>query len=191
MCLPREAESAGARLIIFLISGDAKKEEPKWVHLSSLHYCNGKTKIAKAGISVNRREHFKVRRSSDRRGRSAPVARQFAGMETRLRKLGFGTYQEYLASPIWAKKKAQFMAYSAAAKRMGCAACGTTREIHVHHIRYHRLGCEWLSDLVLLCGQHHERVHRTVNRQVQLGTFTGLEDATIAVIRGAQRIAAG
>lgn len=121
------------------------------------------------------------------RGRSAPVARQFAGMGTRLRKLGFASYQDYLRSPLWAKKKAEFVAHKTRANHLGCAACGSRQELHVHHVRYHRLGCEWLSDLVWLCGQHHERVHQTMKRQIELGSFTGLEDATLAIIRGCAR----
>lgn len=41
-----------------------------------------------------------------------------------------------------------------------CQKCGTTKNLEVHHKTYKNLGHEKLSDLLLLCHEHHFREHR-------------------------------
>jgi 5-methylcytosine-specific restriction endonuclease McrA len=40
-----------------------------------------------------------------------------------------------------------------------CAICYSEEEIEVHHRTYDRLGDEWVSDLVPLCADCHQKFH--------------------------------
>lgn len=70
-------------------------------------------------------------------------------------------YEEYLLTDEW-KEKAQ--------KRIEidggeCQMCGTTENIHVHHLTYHNIFRENpYTDLVCLCSNCHAAVHRMMNR---------------------------
>ncbi len=72
-----------------------------------------------------------------------------------LRRLGFATYGEYLASPHWLAFRERYRASGASMK---CAVCGVGR-IQLHHHTYERLGAESLEDVTPLCRPHHEAVH--------------------------------
>lgn len=66
-------------------------------------------------------------------------------------------YAKYMNSPEWAKKRAEYWAfYGYSCKAKDCEA---TKDLHVHHHTYDRLGNERLSDLVGLCVPHHDAVH--------------------------------
>lgn len=65
-------------------------------------------------------------------------------------------YDAYIGGPAWVKKKKQF--YSNMPKT--CLACGSVKDIHLHHHTYDRLFAERLSDLVPLCEGCHFEVHR-------------------------------
>lgn len=74
----------------------------------------------------------------------------------------------YMASPAWAKQRAAWvLEYEARnAALPTCAVCnaGWVTEsgatLDVHHHTYERLGKELFDDLVALCREHHEHVHR-------------------------------
>lgn len=59
-----------------------------------------------------------------------------------------------------------------------CAACGSVVRIHLHHIRYSAgIGREPDDDLVPLCEDHHNEVHRVNHRNI-----ASLPEATQFVI---------
>ena len=40
-----------------------------------------------------------------------------------------------------------------------CKLCSSTHDLQLHHLTYERLGNEYQSDLVVLCGQCHQNQH--------------------------------
>lgn len=64
-------------------------------------------------------------------------------------------YYEYIRSPAWAKKKAQ---YRASKLPQTCVVCGVWK-VDLHHRTYARLGREKLTDLTPLCREHHTQAH--------------------------------
>lgn len=93
---------------------------------------------------------------------------------SRLRRLGFRSYRDYLHSPVWASVKD---AYRASDRPQVCVYCDEPR-VQIHHLTYERVGGdELLTDLVALCGSCHALVHvleRT--RQVRLSATADLAD---------------
>lgn len=73
----------------------------------------------------------------------------------RLRRLGFGSYAEYLHSAHWADFKAR---YRSSGMKVTCDVC-QERGVQLHHRTYIRLGNELLTDVIPLCREHHEAVH--------------------------------
>ena len=71
-------------------------------------------------------------------------------------------YRAYIASPIWAEKR------KAVLKQRGCV-CEICRNVsgkpQVHHLHYQRLGCEYITDLQVLCNHCHEREHKLRPRE--------------------------
>lgn len=76
-------------------------------------------------------------------------------LSDRLNELGV-TYKEYLESAHWADVRKRFYQHNA----KQCRVCQTTNDIHLHHRTYKNLGREKMSDLVPLCGAHHDELHR-------------------------------
>lgn len=73
----------------------------------------------------------------------------------KLRKLGYTSYRDYLASDHW---RALRRAYCEAGLPQCCLACGSPW-FQLHHRTYTRLGREQLGDLLPLCGDCHTKVH--------------------------------
>lgn len=68
-------------------------------------------------------------------------------------------YRKYLKSTKWKKKRAQALDYHGAE----CACCGSTNNIHIHHISYLNYpGNEKMTDLIPLCEDHHQLVHKLI-----------------------------
>lgn len=65
-------------------------------------------------------------------------------------------YRAYLNSAEW-----RWKAKAAIETASGCALCGATTELEVHHRTYARVGHERLNDLVVLCRRCHSRYHGT------------------------------
>lgn len=65
-------------------------------------------------------------------------------------------YNEYMQSPEWEAKRAEFFACETLPKT--CLACGCD-DVQLHHVTYDRLGCELLTDLVPLCHVCHKITH--------------------------------
>lgn len=67
------------------------------------------------------------------------------------------TYQEYLNSPHWIRKRREFWESKLHAGR--CCACGDTNRLNVHHKTYENIGHETLEDFCLLCRECHKAAH--------------------------------
>lgn len=73
------------------------------------------------------------------------------------------TYQEYVESSHWQKKKKEFKSSS---YYQGCCwVCGKKKYLHVHHITYENIGRELLCDLLELCSDCHNRLHLSIKTQ--------------------------
>lgn len=64
-------------------------------------------------------------------------------------------YNFYLDSPAWKSKR--LAALNLAGHR--CQLCNGTKNLHVHHRTYERIGDEELGDLTVLCKNCHYRFH--------------------------------
>lgn len=73
-------------------------------------------------------------------------------------------YEQYLTSEKWKKKADQRRRID----KYSCQMCGYWHErLEVHHLSYDRIYHENVYiDLVTLCPDCHEKVHRMMNRQV-------------------------
>jgi hypothetical protein len=81
--------------------------------------------------------------------------RQRNFLKTNLARHGFTSYREYIRSQAWWHKKEQ---YRASGLPQDCAVC-LVPNVDLHHKTYARLGDERLTDLVPLCGLHHDELH--------------------------------
>ena len=60
-------------------------------------------------------------------------------------------YREYIHSEAWRRRR--LVKLEAAKHR--CECCGERGKLTVHHLTYERLGCEYPSDLIVLCKPCH------------------------------------
>src|SRR5262245_12430145 len=80
-----------------------------------------------------------------------------------LHKLGLKMheYERYLETPHW--QSFRKLALESQLKKLGknrCENCTTdSRDLHVHHRTYERLGCERIEDVTIVCRQCHEKIH--------------------------------
>lgn len=65
-------------------------------------------------------------------------------------------HQEYINSPKWKAKRQMVLERD----NFRCRKCGTGKNLDVHHITYEHIGNEPLDDLVTLCRNCHENVHK-------------------------------
>lgn len=64
-------------------------------------------------------------------------------------------YQLYLYSDAWRQKREQVF-YS---NGRYCQRCGARENLHIHHLRYDRVGDEPLDALMVLCKDCHAKEH--------------------------------
>ena len=64
-------------------------------------------------------------------------------------------YRSYIESSEWAAVR--HIALGLADFR--CRLCNSARSLEVHHRTYERRGCEYLSDLIVLCRPCHQKHH--------------------------------
>ena len=60
-------------------------------------------------------------------------------------------YREYLRSQVWRQRRLAKLE----AANWRCEYCGEADRLSVHHLTYERLGCEYSSDLIVLCTPCH------------------------------------
>jgi len=75
----------------------------------------------------------------------------------KLRRFGVQTYFEYTQSGHWKTFVAKY-------HKHGCRACGEPGFVQLHHVSYDRLGREKPSDVIALCPNCHEKVHRILRK---------------------------
>lgn len=97
---------------------------------------------------------------SDRYWRKQQWRRTESGEQQRRQKRAawFAWYDQYLQSPIWQERRELVL------RRAGgiCEACRTGRATAVHHLTYTRVGKEPLFDLVAVCKECHDELHKEV-----------------------------
>lgn len=64
-------------------------------------------------------------------------------------------YQSYLRSPEWQIKRDSVLSRD----DHKCRICGSTKDLHVHHLTYDRVYDESLYDLVTVCKECHKLIH--------------------------------
>ena len=76
-------------------------------------------------------------------------------------------YTAYLASDAWTERRTQWLAATCATTGpVRCPACDrplSDTDADLHHRTYERLGAEAHDDLVALCRDCHEILHRTID----------------------------
>lgn len=103
---------------------------------------------------------FRRRASTRRRAR-----------EARLRRLGFASYDAFIASPLWRAKRDEYWSDPDTLK--DCSVCGSDGPgLALHHRTYERVGDERLSDLTPVCPACHTMVHALDQR----GDLDGIEE---------------
>lgn len=75
--------------------------------------------------------------------------------EERIGQLRAMPYRDYLWSPEWRRTRRVVLH----AADYFCRVCRQRNALHVHHLNYHRLGHEALTDLAALCEPCHNQVH--------------------------------
>ena len=66
------------------------------------------------------------------------------------------SHADYLASREWAERRSLVMDRATGL----CEGCRKARATEVHHLSYRNWGSEFLFELVALCGDCHDRIHR-------------------------------
>lgn len=83
--------------------------------------------------------------------------------ETKVQKLGYKDYNDYLNSQQWITRKSSFRKKN----KEKCFICdGYDNECNLHHLTYERLGKELNSDLIWLCDFHHNEIHNIKDGKV-------------------------
>lgn len=82
--------------------------------------------------------------------------------------LGFNSYREYLASPLWKNAKRKLRNGKDGTKLRRCEICGIRCFTHVHHRTYRRLGKEEKKDLIEVCKKCHYEIHEIVSSGMRL-----------------------
>lgn len=89
---------------------------------------------------------------------------QLSQRNSKLKSLGYKSYQDYLASFEWWAVKVEKLR-----RNPCCQKCSSLNDLQVHHISYKAIGKnigQQMSHLMVLCGEHHMKVHETTS-----GTF--------------------
>jgi hypothetical protein len=64
-------------------------------------------------------------------------------------------YAQYLKTEHWKNLRSKMLKRA----KYKCELCNDNRRLHVHHKTYERRGCEWKSDLIVLCEDCHAKFH--------------------------------
>lgn len=85
-------------------------------------------------------------------------------------------YKEYIASPIWKRKREDALERA----RYECEECGMhkgARRLEVHHLTYERFKNERPEDLKVLCEKCHPKANKEREQAVAARNFEKLEEA--------------
>lgn len=88
-------------------------------------------------------------------------------------------YQEFIESPQWQSRKNRYYQNNA----RECAACGSKKHIHLHHMVYSEYGNEPDEHLMPLCKTHHDGFHgkNGTQRHMIRATMAYIEEVRGAV----------
>ena len=65
-------------------------------------------------------------------------------------------HEQYLQSEWWKKTREERLRMDG----YRCSWCGSEKDLNVHHFSYDYLGCEDAKDLITLCEDCHQRLHK-------------------------------
>jgi hypothetical protein len=118
-------------------------------------------------------QRVKPPKSRKKRARLDKLANGTSSLQARLYLLGYRVYVDYLASPHWLDVKARWKAGNLF-KGWVCHSygCDSREGLSLHHWTYERLGSEDLSDLILVCRDCHQHIHRLERRGMALDEAT-------------------
>ena len=85
-------------------------------------------------------------------GLDKPLARKQHALSNKVKR---ESYKTYIRSEAWRKKRQEVFAL----KGEWCDDCGTSSNLHVHHLTYDNLFNEKMEDLQVLCKSCHEKEH--------------------------------
>jgi len=105
------------------------------------------------------------------------MADLFKNSDEELRRLRAISYDEYLQSPWWRKRRHARLK-KANWKCERCAA-SVASVANVHHLNYDRLGAERDTDLEVLCRRCHAGHHTDESRKHNLGVYLKLASETV------------
>ena len=95
-----------------------------------------------------------------------------SSLKSRLTRLGFPNYAEYLRSPHWQEVRRRY--YASKFYKGRCVGCGCAdKPLEIHHRTYRRFGAEKLMDIMALCRECHQLSHDIENKGTQLWKATG------------------
>lgn len=102
--------------------------------------------------SSGRAGTYKSRRDEEKRAILIDLARRQFAENGRFT----ASYQAYIQSPGWKARREKVMKRC----RGMCEGCGDNRAVHVHHHSYRHFGNEFLFELLGLCQNCHDRLHK-------------------------------
>lgn len=70
------------------------------------------------------------------------------------------SYRDYLNTEHWRRVKER---YNNSKLPKKCYVCGCRDNLNLHHKTYKNIGNERLMDLIYLCNEHHNIVHKVIN----------------------------
>jgi len=85
---------------------------------------------------------------------------EFTALWKFIKNSDYKSYSDYLESAHWCKVKTEFLS----SRIKQCAVCKVKKRLVVHHKTYETLGCECDEDLVILCRDHHEELHKLARK---------------------------
>jgi len=106
-----------------------------------------------------------------------PITDSFNIRKRMLKKLGLGSYKDYLKSDLWKNLKKEVYA-----QKKVCDGCGSAEHLQVHHQSYTFMGTKGMGknrSLKLLCNECHEKAH-----EIAKNFNLGLVEATKRLLRG-------
>ncbi len=81
----------------------------------------------------------------------------YEAVRARFRNKRVDDYGEYLSSDNWTRKREKVIARAQGI----CEGCGEKSATEVHHISYEHVGNEFLFELVAVCSECHDSIHKS------------------------------
>jgi hypothetical protein len=147
-----EAELPGLLVSAFAHKGSCSFA---WLHNAPLAYSQGEcVGVFKAGEQI---DNWYIDQSYQ--ARPSPnyerLRRRHRRCTTHEQRADPPLYSDYLQSDVWKRTRELALEYYGNA----CCVCNSRTSLDVHHRTYERLGHERLTDLAVLCRDHHATFH--------------------------------